>query len=164
MTWAGDSSILYSANGRDCERLDVATLGDSGALDAALRAWVAAGHNGVVTRTGPVVRLDVCDPGPTAPAPPAHALSMADVADLHGQLVEGIRFSTHLAEAEADCVGDVTVEVANTAGLNRIVELGVEHDGAGLVRFSLALGIQARPLIRSACPGTVAPAANTTTS
>ena len=150
-TWSGDSGVAYTANGRTCVRMDVATAGDSQPLEDALRAWVAAGHNGVVSAHGGVVRLDACDPGPKVAAAPDQTISPLDTTDVHAGLAEGMITAGHIPQAQADCVSDMVVQVAGSAGLRHLVDLGNRNDGAAVFKYSQTLGLQARPLVRAKC-------------
>jgi hypothetical protein len=133
-TWAGDSSIVYRAQGRTCIRLDMAA------------------HRGGVSRLNGNVRFDVCDPGPAATTSPPAAIGALDALDIRGQLADGIAASAKLQPGRVDCITDVVVAAAGNQGLKHIVDLANQGDRAGLLAFYQGLGTQARPAIQARCP------------
>jgi hypothetical protein len=120
--WRGGTEVQFRAAGRSCLVADLAGDGPAGtaALAAALAAWAAALPPGQaeVTRVGPLVRLQACDPGPTARTGPRSleaALDLADQRDatITDALVDGA------PPLVARCVGD--------AALSRPGLLAAEH-------------------------------------
>ena len=150
-TWNGDSSIAYQAQGRTCIRLDVAAVVDPQPLQAALAAWVAAAHRGSVSRVNGNVRFDTCDPGPSASLPAQPSVGPLDALDIRGSLAQGIATSTKLQPPAVDCLADVLLEVAGNQGLQKLIDLSNNGDGAALVQYSASLGLQARPTFQTQC-------------
>lgn len=68
--WGGDAYLAYEHGGASCVRIGYRgdTRHDLEQMHAALTSWVARGPRGSakVTRTGPVLVLRSCDPGPKA--------------------------------------------------------------------------------------------------
>jgi hypothetical protein len=151
-TWTGDSSVVYTAGGHTCVRVDIAVFLDTQPLVDALGSWVRSSHYGRVSQVNGNVRLDACDPGPKAAAPPQASVGPLDALDIRGQLASGVSQSTKLPPDAIDCIGDILLEVAGGHGLQQIVTLATSGDTARLATFSQALGLLARPAIQAQCP------------
>jgi hypothetical protein len=88
--WGGDAYAVFERDGRLCARVRVSgdTTADSDQLEAALRDWAAAapGSTAGTTRTGDVVDLESCDPGPAATAGSGGSLDALILAGARSQI------------------------------------------------------------------------------
>lgn len=90
--WAGDASISFRAEGRDCIRIRTRldTTHDAEQLLATSRAWLGDATTGEVRRTGDAVVLTSCDPGSdAAPRDPDRPRTF-DLVQLRAELVASL--------------------------------------------------------------------------
>lgn len=138
--WAGDASIGYRVDGRDCikVRTQLDSEGDAEELLAAVQAW--AGDRDVPSeRRGDVVDFASCDPGPGATGLDPARPRTFELLQLRSALLTSLEGSG-LDEPTAACVADDVLREHDPA---RLLEVAVIEDPADERLVALQRDVQA---------------------
>lgn len=116
--WAGDASVTYTADGRDCIRIrtQLDSGGDAEELLAATERWVGDRTTARTSRQGSIVVLASCDPGTVITSPDADRPRTFELLQLRIELITSLQ-TNGLPHEVSVCVADVVLRDTDPAQL-----------------------------------------------